>query len=680
MVVLQSLDIRNKGNFKDIPVHLWIVIMACLVVPFYTNFILREETPSVIYVLFLIPILIFAFYLNIKKMLFSTVVFSLCHTVWGVFYQYQIGGMDTINIRLFNHFGITFTSFAFALLLGGLLKEMKESDYRYKSVVENLPQLIIIIQNGVIIFANTTTLKVAGVHHLSDLIGKPIIDFIHPTYKDKLIKRKKEILENKSGNEFLEYNFVRPDGKLLHLEILGTAIKYKGKPAILVIGNDVTSKKEYQAEIEYMAFHDSLTGLPNRYLLDKYLEEAIKNSEKMSQELSIMFIDLDRFKFINDTLGHKWGDLLLVQVSERLVKSVRQGDIVARQGGDEFLILLKDTNPYDIKYIAEAIINCFTTPFLLEGEEFFTSPSIGISVYPKDGHDKETLTRHADSAMYLAKKRGKNNFQFYNNENEENKQRNIKIEQVLKRALVNNEFQIHYQPKVELKTGKIFCVEALLRWTQPELGKIPPSEFIPIAEEIGMIVPIGSWVMFEVCKQNRSWQESGINVCVAVNVSAIQLEDPRFIEMVKETLFRSKLSPEYLILEITESVMKNITNSNSIINKVKNLGVKIAIDDFGTGYSSLSVLSKFTIDYVKIDKAFVNEITTNTNTASIIKTMIEIGENLQFDLIAEGIENGQQADFLTKNNCRFGQGFLFSPPLPADEVEHLLIKEYIMRD
>jgi diguanylate cyclase (GGDEF)-like protein len=415
-------------------------------------------------------------------------------------------------------------------------------------------------------------------------------------------------------------------------------------------------------------------------MLDKYLEEAIKNSEKTNQELFIMFIDLDRFKFINDTMGHKMGDILLIQVSERLLKSVREGDIVARQGGDEFLILLKNTNLYGVKKIAEGIINSFTSPFLLEGEEFFTSPSIGISVYPKDAHDKETLTRHADSAMYMAKKRGKNNFQFYNSENEELRQRNIKVEQGLKRALVNKEFQIHYQPTVELKTGKIFCVEALLRWTQPELGKIAPTEFIPIAEEIGMIVPIGSWVLHEACKQNKRWQESGITICVAVNVSAIQLEDPHFVEIVNDTLFKSQLSPEYLILEITESVMKNITNSNSIINKLKNLGVKIAIDDFGTGYSSLSVLNKFTIDLVKIDKSFVNEITTSTNAASLIKTMIEIGENLEFNLIAEGIENGQQADFLTKNDCRFGQGFLYSPPRPADEVESLLIRQYIMHD
>jgi diguanylate cyclase (GGDEF)-like protein/PAS domain S-box-containing protein len=680
MDVLNSLKTNGKGIFKVIPFHLWLVITVSFVIPFLTNILLQVETPLVIYLLFLIPIFIFAFYLNMKQMLLSIAVFSLLHSICGVLYQYQIGGMEDVDIRLFNHLGFTFISFSFALLIGSLLKEVKESDFRYRSVVEYSPQLIIILQNGLITFANKSAMEIAGVRQLSDIIGKPIIEFIHPTNIEKVHKRNKEILENKAGNKYNEYSIIRPDGKLLHIEILGNVINYKGQPAILVMGNDVTAKKEYQEKMEYMAYHDSLTGLPNRYLLDKYLEEAIQKCAKTNQELSIMLIDLDRFKFINDTLGHKLGDSLLIQVSERLKKSVRENDIVARQGGDEFLVLLKNTNLSIVKNLAEGIINSFTSPFNLEGDEFITSPSIGISVYPKDGHDKETLTRHADTAMYMAKKRGKNNFQFYNNEKEEIRQRNNKLEQGLKRALVNKEFQLHYQPKVILKTGKIFCVEALLRWTHPELGEIPPTEFIPIAEESGMIIPIGSWVLHEACKQNKLWQESGIDISVAVNVSTIQFEDPRFIEIVKDALFNSQLAPGNLILELTESVMQNITNSNTIINTLKSLGVKIAIDDFGTGYSSLNVLNKLTIDLVKIDKSFVNEITSSTNSASLVKTMIEIGENLQFDLIAEGIENKQQADFLIQNDCRFGQGYLYSPPLPAGEVESLLLKQYIIRE
>jgi diguanylate cyclase (GGDEF)-like protein/PAS domain S-box-containing protein len=673
-------DLNSRGMEESgfryllrIPLHLLCIMIACTVAPFVAEYFFRQETPLVIYLVSLIPIILFAFYFSLVKMLLWIGVFSVFHISLAVFYQVQIdGGAENLDIRLFNHVGFTLISFGVGLLLGKLLKELKESDFRYRSVVENSPQLILIHQNGTIIYANPTMIELSGVNKPSDLIGKSIFDFIHPSGREKLINRNQAVLENRRGNQFIEYKFISSNGKHLDLEVLGNVINYQGKAAIMVIGLDVTAKKENQRKIEHMAYHDSLTGLPNRYLLDQSLDEALACSADNTKEMAIMFLDLDRFKVINDTMGHRQGDSLLVKVSQRLVKNVRAGDIVARQGGDEFLILLKGTNAAVAKQIANRIITSFSRPFFIEEEEIYTTPSIGISLYPKDGKDKETLTKHADTAMYMAKERGKNNVQFYSNKYENSRERNNRLEQALNKALINNEFELFYQPEVELETSKIFSVEALLRWNHEELGEIPPDEFIPIAEETGMIIPIGKWVLNEACRQNKQWQETGIDVKIGVNVSAIQFEDPHFVEMVKAALAESQLSPEKLILEITESVMQNIKNSSSIISILKKLGVKVAIDDFGTGYSSLSVLNKLPFDFVKIDKSFVSESTTDENTASLIKTMIEMGVNLQFDLIAEGIETSGQASFLTQNGCRYGQGYLYSPPLPVGEIEKLL--------
>ncbi|WP_209121362.1 bifunctional diguanylate cyclase/phosphodiesterase [Alkalihalobacillus sp. BA299] len=446
---------------------------------------------------------------------------------------------------------------------------------------------------------------------------------------------------------------------------------------IVCVVRDITSRKEAEEKIHHMAYHDMLTGLPNRYTYNDHMEKALARAKRNNQQLAVMFIDLDRFKFINDTLGHKAGDDLLIQVSKRLVNSVREADIVVRLGGDEFIILLENITASQSKEIAERIIQAFTASFILqENEEFFTSPSIGISIYPYDGQDAETLTKHADQAMYLAKKRGKNNYQFYIHEKESIVDRKIKLERGLKKAIDNDEFKLYYQPKIELSTRKIYGVEALLRWEHPELGFVPPYEFIPIAEEIGMIIPIGTWVLQKACTQNKKWQSKGIKVKINVNVSAVQFEDS-FLDQVKETLHKTHLKPEFLGLEITESVMQNIAESSVIIQEIKSIGVKISIDDFGTGYSSLSVLNKLPIDYVKIDQSFINEILTNVNTALLVKTIIEMGKNLNFALIAEGIETEQQAEFLIQNGCHYGQGFFYSSPLPADEVEKLLMKKQV---
>ncbi|WP_096155647.1 MULTISPECIES: bifunctional diguanylate cyclase/phosphodiesterase [Bacillus] len=470
-----------------------------------------------------------------------------------------------------------------------------------------------------------------------------------------------------------EFRFFRKNREVHWFELFGKAMRSEEGKILKLNGvaYDITERKQMEEKLKYIAYHDNLTGLPNRTMLNFSLQSAFERCKQNQTMLAVMFIDIDRFKMINDMLGHAAGDKLLIQVSDRLVANV-DGGVVARQGGDEFILYLENTSKEKVKQVAELILLDFTAPFYIEGEEYYTTPSIGISIFPKDGQDITTLMKYADTAMYWAKKRGRNNYQFYIPEDKNIMDRKRKLEQGLKKALHNHEFELHYQPKIHLETGKIYGVEALIRWKHPELGQIPPIEFIPIAEDLGMIVPIGNWVLKEACKQNKIWQSSGIMIKVAVNVSTIQFEDIDFIEKIKKALSESQLSSDYLGLEITESVMQNISHSATVLQKIRNLGVKISIDDFGTGYSSLSVLNHLPINLVKIDKTFIKEILTNSNTAALVKTMIKMGENLHFDLIAEGIEEIEQVEFLIENGCKYGQGYYYSRPLPANEVECIL--------
>ncbi|MFD1739571.1 EAL domain-containing protein [Bacillus salitolerans] len=583
----------------------------------------------------------------------------------GLFISYVLG--RNFDIKTYNH-----------------EKKLIEKQLELKKLNDQLYHVFHNVDAGIWIFdvqeekiqVSSGTGKIYGVN--PEAFSKNITlwkEVVHP--EDVTIINEIEETLSAGQSSVFEYRIIRPNGEVRWVEARSTPTLDENMNVSIVYGVvfDITDKKETEKEIEYMAYHDMLTGLPNRYMYNQYLAKSLSRCIRNHRQLAIMLLDLDRFKFVNDTMGHEFGDVLLQQVSERLVKSVREGDLVARQGGDEFIILMEEVNETQVREIAEKILNSFSTPFTLNEEDFFTSPSIGISLFPADGQNINTLIKHADTAMYLAKKRGKNNYQFYIQEDQNILDRKTRIEQGLKKGLYNNEFYLQYQPKVNLETGEVYGAEALLRWQHPELGVISPVEFIPIAEETGMIIPLGKWILRNACKQNKSWQQSfGSRIEMAVNISSLQFEDSQFIETVKEILEESQLSPQYLGLEITESVMQNIDYSSCIIQELKNLGIKISIDDFGTGYSSLSVLNQLPIDVVKIDKSFVNEIMTNSNTASLVKTIIEMGDNFKFDLVAEGIENKQQAEFLIQNGCQFGQGYYYSKPLPANEFEKLYFK------
>lgn len=549
---------------------------------------------------------------------------------------------------------------------------VRESENRYRNVVELSPSLILIYQQERIVFANPATYRMLGVDNESDLIGKSIYEFIHPSFRDLAVYRSNEIPSNKLVPEYKEYEIVKPNGESVFLQISGVEISYMGESAIMAVGNDVTARKEYEEKIRFMAYHDALTGLPNRYMYNEVLEETMERCKKNHLPMAVIIMDMDRFKFINDTMGHDAGDELLKQVSNRLVSSVRKGDLVSRQGGDEFSIILEDANQSCATNVAERILEAFSEPFLLKEKKFQISPSIGISLFPLDGEQKEMITSKADKAMYLAKKSGQRKYQFFHEHGEELVKR-LQIEQDLGNAIESGEFFLEYQPCLEFKTGKIYCVEALIRWNHPRFGRISPVEFIPIVEESGWIVPLGKWILNEACRQNKQWLAKGIIVKTAVNVSSLQFEDRNFVKVVKEVLHNNQLPAENLELEITESVMQNIDTTSDIIHGLKHLGVKISIDDFGTGYSSLSVLSRLPIDHVKIDKSFIKEIKSNQNIKALVRTMIEMGEHLNFDLIAEGIEDKEQEEILIRKGCHYGQGFYYSKPSSPEELEPILI-------
>jgi diguanylate cyclase (GGDEF)-like protein len=435
--------------------------------------------------------------------------------------------------------------------------------------------------------------------------------------------------------------------------------------------SDITERKNSEERIHYLAHHDALTGLPNRFSLELRLEQAFLEAHRHGRKLAVLFIDLDRFKVINDTLGHQVGDQLLIEVAKRLTAVVRESDSVARLGGDEFVIALPDMgSPIDAANVAAKIIDSLAEPILVSGHQLHTSPSIGISVYPSDGVDADTIMRNADTAMYHAKALGRNNFQFYAEEMNRNASERLDIETRLRHALARNEFELHYQPQLAIQGRQVLGVEALLRWNPADGRSVPPARFIPIAEETGMIIAIGEWVLRTACRQVKTWIDAGIPpLRVAVNVSARQLRKQDFPDLVASALADSGLPAQLLEIEITESaVMEEPEEARLILEKLKTMGVTLAIDDFGTGYSSLAYLKLFPIDNLKIDRSFVTDIGRHTDDAAIAISTIALAHSLGINVIAEGVETATQHDLLRSHHCNEVQGFLFSRPLPAADA------------
>jgi diguanylate cyclase (GGDEF)-like protein len=425
-----------------------------------------------------------------------------------------------------------------------------------------------------------------------------------------------------------------------------------------------------------MANHDALTGLPNRTLLNDRLSQALRYAQRYDRWVTVLFVDLDNFKFINDSLGHNAGDEFLKTIAKRMVQRVRVTDTVVRIGGDEFVIVLFD-QPKDVAVISETvqkIQSAIAEPVRLEGHDLRVTSSIGIANYPDDGIDAEALLTNADAAMYRAKDVGRDNFQVYTPELNTKVHEKFLLQEELRNAVARSEFVLHYQPQVDLHTGRVFAVEALVRWNHPRLGMVPPIEFIPIAEETGLIVPIGDWVLREACRQNKVWQDAGLPLMVvSVNVSARQFSEKNLIASVAGALKESGLDAKYLELEVTESlIMQDVGLAVATMKDLQGLGVQLSIDDFGTGYSSLSALKTFPVTRLKIDKSFIDGLLVNESDRAVANAIISLGQKLNLRVIAEGVETEAQAACLRDINCDEMQGYLFSKPLPASEIEELL--------
>jgi diguanylate cyclase (GGDEF)-like protein/PAS domain S-box-containing protein len=439
-------------------------------------------------------------------------------------------------------------------------------------------------------------------------------------------------------------------------------------------GTEITERKLAEQRIQHIAHHDVLTGLPNRVLLQDRLSQAVAFANRSGKPLWVMLIDLDRFKFVNDSMGHKAGDLLLKTVAQRLRDSVRDSDTVARLSGDEFVAILTEYPEETLSHdVAQRIMRAVTQPVMLEGKEFFVTCSIGVAVYGADGTSAQRLIEHADIAMYRAKKLGRNNTQFYEPAMNEEARERLRIESALRNALERQQFVLHYQPQVDLQTGRVVGMEALLRWQHPELGMVAPYRFIGLAEETGLIVEIGAWVMRTACAQARRWLDAGHGpLRIAVNLSPRQFSEPQLVASISEVLRETGLPPACLDIELTEGLfMHDVTQAVELLHKLKSLGLALSIDDFGTGYSSFSYLRHFPIDVLKIDRSFISDIHAGDE-AAIVVSIIALAHNLKLRVIAEGVETATQLDYLRRHGCDEIQGYYFSQPLPAAEFELLL--------
>lgn len=465
-----------------------------------------------------------------------------------------------------------------------------------------------------------------------------------------------------------------------HYHVIGTPLKgVEGNiTRMVLLYTDITDRKQAAQEIERLAYFDVLTGLPNRILLKDRLKQMLSRAERRKELVALLFIDLDRFKEVNDTLGHSSGDLLLQIIAGRLTSCMRSCDTVARLGGDEFVVLLDGINNREkVIDVAAKVLEVLAKPVRLDSREVFTGGSIGISLYPLDGDNVDTLFKNADTAMYHAKEQGRNNFQFYCSEMNASALDVLIMSSNLRHAMDRGELYLVYQPQISFLSGGLIGVEALLRWEHPTLGIIPPDRFIPMAEDTGLITTIGAWVLETACQQVVSWINKGLPaVQVAVNLSAKQFRDPNLTETIRATLQRTGLPPQLLELELTESMLiENITTTRSILQVLKDMGIKLAIDDFGTGYSSLSYLRHFPIDRLKIDKSFVQEITGKADdSTAIVEAIIALSHSLGLSVIAEGVESQEQVLFLLKQSCNELQGYYFSNPLLPEALEELLIR------
>jgi len=548
-------------------------------------------------------------------------------------------------------------------------RKLSKSEQRYRSLFQYNPDAILSLDmDGNFVSLNPICSVISG--YSNEELSK--MNFSEIITKEDFEKTATSFQKAANGDpQTYESSIYHKDGHVVFLQATNIPIRVENKiVGVYGIIKDITKQKLAEDQIEFMAFHDPLTSLPNRRLFKKRLNEALQKAEKGNFTVGVIYLDLDRFKLINDTLGHTTGDHLLIEVTRRLKKCLREQDTLSRQGGDEFTILLENVTNLEAQNIAETIIDSLRYPFKVDQNELYITPSIGISFFPWHSKSAEELLLKADIAMYKAKELGKNNYYLYNPMLEKESYEKLKIQNELYKALEAEQFILYYQPKIDIASKQLVGVEALLRWQHPK-GMVPPMKFISILEETGLIIPIGEWILREACRQNKSWQDQGYPpISISVNLSTRQFYQQNLISMVSSILAETGMSAKYLELEITESMTMDVNLASNILHELKELGVKVSIDDFGTGYSSLYYLKKFPIDGLKIDKSFIQDITTSHSDSNIVTTIIDMAHHLGLRVIAEGVETTEQLQFLEDNHCDEAQGYLFSPPLPANGSGH----------
>ncbi|TFW09312.1 EAL domain-containing protein, partial [Oxalobacteraceae bacterium OM1] len=550
---------------------------------------------------------------------------------------------------------------------------LREAEERYRMVVELSPDAILVQREGRFVFANRAACDLFGARS-DDLLGESVFRYIHPDFH-AITRDRMQQLERGEPIPAVEEKIIRPDGTAIDVELNAASFSHESRPASLMILRDITERRRTLEQMAYLAHYDSLTGLPNRMLFLQRLEHALIVAERPGRSLEVLFLDLDRFKNINDTLGHAVGDRVLQETAQRLQAILRESDTVARLGGDEFVVLVENIDePHRGGFIAEKILAAFAPPFLRDKEPLSISTSIGIASYPDDGTDADTLLKNADIAMYRAKESGRNNYRYYSAEMNRHTAERLALEYALGHALARGQLALHYQPKVDVPTGRITGMEALLRWHHPTLGMLGPDRFIDLAEETGLIRPIGYWVIRTACAQNKAWQESSSAALkVAVNLSLRQLTDEQLVDRVRGILDDTGLDPQCLEFELTESaVMFDPDMAIGVLEALRRMGVSVAIDDFGVGYSSLAYLKQFPIRAVKIDRSFVHGVPDDRGDSAITKAIIGLAHSLECAVIAEGAETQQQFDFLREHDCDSVQGNYFSAPLNAEAFGALL--------
>jgi diguanylate cyclase (GGDEF)-like protein/PAS domain S-box-containing protein len=584
-----------------------------------------------------------------------------------------------VRIRADGDHAIVAVRDARALLAGREAEaRLAEAEARYRSLVEQIPAVVYADDGEVTTYVSPQIREILGVTPEQYLADPGMwLRMVHPEDRDR-VKEQSDAFLRGEGGDLDDYRMVRPDGRIVWIRDRAFASRDDQGKVVWEHGLlfDVTQLKEAEARITHMAYHDSLTGLANRQLFEEALNLAVERAKREHTHVAALYLDVDNFKLVNDSLGHHAGDLLLTAIADRLRICTRDTDLVARQGGDEFLILLADldvdTADETIRRVAGRVFEALREPFDLSGVEFHARASMGISVYPRDAHDPETLLRNADIAMYRAKRVEPGSYVLYAGDDDDARHR-LDFAGRLRRAVEEEDWVLHYQPVVDLSDRRVVSAEALIRWREANVGLVPPGEFIPVAEELGLIEAIGDWVIDEVTAQQREFRDEGIAIELSFNLSPRQLWTSRLAERMRTRLAEAGVEPSTLMAEITESTaMADPDRTQRVLRDLNAWGLRLAIDDFGTGFSSLSRLKHMPVDILKIDREFVRNVDRDVRLAGMVRAMIQVAQSLDMIPLAEGVETEGEYIFLRANGCRLAQGFWFAHPMPVDELRGII--------